>query len=88
MNDMDSERCLCIMLVSKESNVRPGSRVITTSNQDKFFHPLDPQSTLSGKGKPAIDVLNYPLAKITLRLGVFASSIYWEGQYCASPPRV
>jgi len=62
--------------------------MITTSNQDNFFHTLDSQSTLSGEGKPAIDVRNYPLTKITHRLGVFASSIYWEGEYCASPPQV
>jgi hypothetical protein len=55
------------MLGSKESNVSPRSRVITTSNQDNFFHPLNTQSKLSGEGEPAIDMLNYPPAKITLR---------------------
>jgi len=62
--------------------------MITASNQDNFFHPFNSQSTLSGEGEPVIDVFNYPLAKIAHRLSVFASSIYWEGQYCASLPRV
>jgi hypothetical protein len=52
--------------------------VITASNQDDFFHPFNSQSTLSGEGEPTIDVFDYPLAKITHRLSVFASSIYWE----------
>ena len=60
--------------------------MIATSNQDNILHPLDSQSKCSGEGKPVIDLLNYPPAKIALRQSVFTSSIYWEGQYRASPP--
>jgi hypothetical protein len=88
MNDFNPKCRMCIMLASQESNVGPRSRVITTSNKDNFFHPLDSQSKSPGEGEPAIDMLNYPPAKITLRQSIFASGIHWEGQYCASPPRV
>jgi len=57
----------------------PRSGVITTSNQDDFFHPLDSQSEPSGECEPAIDIFNHPPAKITLSQSVFTSSIYREG---------
>jgi hypothetical protein len=76
------------MLASEESNVGPRSRVITASNQDNFFHPLNSQSKPLGEGKAVIDVFHYPVAKITFGQSIFASSIHWEGQYCTSPPRV
>jgi hypothetical protein len=41
--------------------------VIATSNQDNFFHPLDSQSKISGKGKPSIDLLDHPATEIALR---------------------
>lgn len=71
-----------------ESNIGRRSREIATSNQDNLFHPLDSESKPSGEGKPMIDIFEYPLAKIIQRQGVFTSSIYREGQYCTSPPRV
>ena len=67
MINLNPECCLCIMFVSKESNVRPRSRSITASNQNNFFHLVDSQSKLSGEGEPAIDMLHHPGAKVTLR---------------------
>jgi hypothetical protein len=53
--------------------------VITASNQYDFFHPLDPQPKISGKGEPSIDVLHYPQFKITQCAGIFTLSCYWQG---------
>jgi hypothetical protein len=79
MNNLNPECCLCIVFVSKESDVGPRSRAITSSNQNYFFHLLDSQSKLSGKGEPAIDMLHHPRAEITPRKGVFTSSLHREG---------
>jgi hypothetical protein len=78
MNDPNPESCLCIMFVSKESNVSPRSRVITASNQYDFLHLLDSQTKPSGEREPAIDMFHNPSAKITLSEGVFTLSHHWE----------
>jgi hypothetical protein len=77
--DLEPECCLCIVFAAKESNIGPRSRVITASNQYNFFHLLDPQSKPSGEGEPTIDMLHDPRAKITLREGIFTSSLHREG---------
>ena len=79
MNDSNPECCLCIMFVSKKSNVSPRSRAIAASNENNFFHLLDSEAKSSSKCDAAIDMLHYPRAKITLRKGVFTSSLHWEG---------
>ena len=62
-------------VVSKESNVSPAT---IASNQNDFFHFLDSQSKPSGEGEPAINMFHDPVAKITLRRGVFVSSLRRE----------
>jgi hypothetical protein len=70
---------LPIDLTSQKSDIGPGSRTITTSDQNDLFHLLDSQSKPSDEGKPTADVLKHPLAKVILRKGVFASSLDWKG---------
>jgi hypothetical protein len=78
MIDLEPECCLCIIFASKESNITPRSGVITASNQNDFFHLLDSQSKPSSEGEPTINMLHNPRAKITLRKGIFASSLHRE----------
>jgi hypothetical protein len=72
-------RRLFINLVSKESDVYPRSRVITSSHQDNFFHFFNPQPKFSGEGKQAVDVLHHPPAKFTPCKSVFTPSRYRQG---------
>jgi hypothetical protein len=67
---------LCINPVFQESNVCPRSGEITASNQDDFLHLFNPEPKPSGKEKPAVNMLRYPPAKITLRKSVFTLSRY------------
>lgn len=85
--DPHSKRHLRIGLAPQESDVRPRSRAVTASHQGDFFHVLDPQAKLSGKGEPAANMLHYPPPKISPRESVFAPRRYGQGRYrCSSGP--
>jgi hypothetical protein len=49
------------------------------SDQNYILHPANPESKPSGPGEPGIDIFDYPLAKLSLRYRVLATSLYWKG---------
>ena len=47
-------------------------------DKDDVLHPVNPQFKFSGPSKPAVDMLDYALAKFDSRYGVFSLSPYWK----------
>jgi hypothetical protein len=51
---------------------------MTPSDQNKFLHVLNAQPKALCEGKPAVDMLDHPLTKVSSRKGVLTSGIYWK----------
>jgi hypothetical protein len=77
ISSLRGKRHVPVDLTFQKCDIDPGSRTITTSDQNDLFL-LDSQSKSSDEGKQTVDVLKHPLAKVTLRKSVFASSLDWE----------
>jgi hypothetical protein len=72
------KRYLCICLSLQESNISPRFGAMTPSDQNDFLH-LNFKSKPSSKGEPAVDIFDYPLAKVSPCKGVVTLSLYWKG---------
>ncbi len=51
---------------------------MSPGNQDNILHPVNSQFKLSGPREPAVDMPNYPLAKLCTRYRVLPLSLYWK----------
>jgi hypothetical protein len=70
---------LCFRLAPQQSDICPRFRAVAASNQDDFLHLLDSKSKPSSESEPGVDMLYYPLGKITPGKGVLTLSPYWNG---------
>jgi len=57
-----------------------------SSDQDYILHPAGPHSKPWSPGKPAVNLLDYTLAKNSERNRVLTPGLYRQGQHCALFP--
>ena len=79
MSNFNTERYPCICLAPKESDISRRFGAICPRDENDIFHPVDPQSFVSYPGKPSVDMLDHPLAKILLHYGILSLGLYWKG---------
>ena len=70
----------------QEGDISPRPRTIAPGNQNDFFHLIYPKSKPPGKGEPAVNVLEYPLSKVSPRASILTLSLHRKGQHRAAAP--